>query len=45
MCGFDGIQKGNYFGRELIRKTEVEVRVQKLKDRKTAGKNEVLERC
>ena len=31
MCGFDGIQRGNYFVGELIRMTEVKVRVGKLK--------------
>ena len=25
MCGFDGVHIGNYFRRELIRRTEVEV--------------------
>ena len=29
MCGFDGIQRGNYF-REPIKRSEVEVRVGKL---------------
>ena len=33
MCGFDGIQRGNYFGREPIRRTEVEVRIGKLQVR------------
>ena len=37
MFGFDGVRKGNYFGGELIRRTEVEVRVGKFKN----GKNEV----
>ena len=32
MCGFDGIQRGNYFGGELIGRAEVEVRVGKLKN-------------
>ena len=41
MCGFDGVQRGNYFGGEPIRGTEVEVRVGKLKDGKVARKNEV----
>ena len=27
MCDFDSVQKGNYFGREPIRRTEAEVRV------------------
>ena len=29
MCGFDGVQRGNYFGEELIRRTELVVRVGK----------------
>ena len=41
MCGFDGVRNGNYFGGELIRNTEGEVRVGKLKNGKVAGKNEV----
>ena len=40
MCGFDGIQRGNYFGGEPIGKAEVEVRVGKLKNGKVAGKEE-----
>ena len=35
MCNFDGIQRGNYFGR-----AEVDVRVGKLKNGKIAGKDE-----
>ena len=42
MCGFDGIQRGNYFGKEPIRRTEVEVRVGKLKNGKTAAKDEII---
>ena len=43
MCGFNGIQRGNFFGRESIRRTEVEVRavIGKLKNRKGVGKDEV----
>ena len=41
MCGFDGTQRGNYFEEEPIRRTEVEMRVRKLKNRKVAGKDEV----
>ena len=41
MCGFDGVLRGNYFGGEPIRRTEVEVRVVKLKNGKAAGKDEV----
>ena len=41
MCGLDGVQRGNSFGREPIRRPEVEVRVWKLKNRKAAGKDEV----
>ena len=40
-CGFDGIQRGNYFRREPLRRSEVEVRVGKLKNRKDAGKDEI----
>ena len=32
MCGFDGVQKGNYFRGEPIGRAEVEVRVGKLKN-------------
>ena len=41
MCGFDGVQRVNYFGGEPIKRTEVEVRVGKLKNGKAAGKDEV----
>ena len=41
MCGFDGFQRGNYFGGEPIRRPEVEVRVGKLKNGKAVGKDEV----
>ena len=41
MCGFDGIRRGNYFGGEQIRRTEVEVRVGKLKKGKAADKDKV----
>ena len=41
MCGFDGVRRGNYFGGEPIRRTEVEERVGKLKNGKTAGEDEV----
>ena len=30
MYGFDGVRRGNYFGGEPVRRTEVEVRVGKL---------------
>ena len=36
-----GVQRGNCFGGELIRKTEIEVRVRKLKNGKAASKHEV----
>ena len=39
ICGFDGIQRGNYFGGEPIGRAEVEVRVGKLKNGKAAGKD------
>ena len=32
MCGFDGIRRGNYFGREPIGRAEIEVRMGKLKN-------------
>ena len=41
MRGFDGIQRGNYFGREPIGRSEVEVRVGKLKNEEAAGKDEI----
>ena len=41
MCGFDGIQRGNYFGGEPIGRAEVEVRVGKLKNGKAANKDEI----
>ena len=41
LCGFDGVRRGNYFGGEPIRRTEVELRVGKLKNGKVAGKDEV----
>ena len=31
MHGFDGVRRGNYFGGEPIKGTEVEARVEKLK--------------
>ena len=40
MCGFDGIQRGNYFGGEPIR-TEVEVRGQSLRTKRMQVKVEV----
>ena len=40
ICGFDGIRKGNYFGGEPIGRAEVEMRVGKLKNGKSAGKDE-----
>ena len=41
MCGFDGIRRGNYFEREPIGRSEVEVRVGKLKNGKDPGKYEI----
>ena len=38
MCGFDGIRRGNYFRGRLVRRTGVEVRVRKLRNRKDAIK-------
>ena len=42
MCGFDGIRRGNYFGGEPIGRAEVEMREGKLKNGKTAGKDEII---
>ena len=39
MCGF--VQRSNYFGGKRIGRTEVEVRVEKLKNGKAASKDEV----
>ena len=41
MCGFEGIQRGNYFEGKPTRRTEVEVRVGKLRNGKAAGKDKV----
>ena len=41
MCGFDGIQRGNYFGGEGIERAEVEERVGKLKNGKAEGVDEI----
>ena len=39
--GFDGVRRGNYFGGKPIRRTDVEIRVGKLKNGKATGKIEV----
>ena len=36
MRGFDGIQRGNYFGGETIGRAEVELRLDKLKNGNSA---------
>ena len=41
MRGFDGIRRGNYFGGKPNGRAEVEVRVDKLKNGKAAGKDEI----
>ena len=41
MCGFDRIWRGNYFRGEKIGKAEIEVRVGKLKNGNSAGKDEI----
>ena len=41
ICGFNVVQRGNYFRRDPIRRMEVEVRVGKFKNGKAAGKDEV----
>ena len=40
-CGFDGIRRVNYFGREPTGRAEVEVRVGNLKNGKAASKDEI----
>ena len=44
MCAFDGVQRGNYYGGEQIRRTEVEARVRKLNIEQASGKNETTGR-
>ena len=44
MCGFGGVRKWNYFGEEPIGKGDVEVRGEKLKNGKAAGKDEITRR-
>ena len=41
MCGFGGVQRGNNFGGLPIRRTEVKLKLKKLKNGKTARKHEV----
>ena len=43
-CGFYGIQRDNYFGGKPISRTEVEIKMGKLRHGKVAGKNEVTGR-
>ena len=42
MSGFDGIYRGSYFEGEPIGRTDVEGRVKKFKNKRTAGKDEVV---
>ena len=42
MCGFDGVQRSNYFRGEMIKRTEVGVRMRKLKNGGAAVKGEVI---
>ena len=39
ICRLESIQRGNYFGEEPIRRTEVELRVGKSNDGKAAGRD------
>ena len=41
MCGFEGVRRGTYFGREPITITDVRIRVRKLKNGKASAKDEV----
>ena len=43
MCGFDGVRIVKYVGGEPIKRTNFEARVGKLKNKKSAGKDEVTE--
>ena len=40
--GFDGVQKRNYFRRGPNTRIEMKLRVRKLKNGKTAGKDKVM---
>ena len=42
VCAFDRVQKGKYFGGDPIKRIEVEVRMGKIKNGKSAGKDEVM---
>ena len=44
MCVFDGVWRENYFGGEPIRRNEVELRVEKPKNRKAVGEDYVREK-
>ena len=41
MCGFDEVQRVNYFRGEPISRSELEIKVKKIKIRKAAGKDKV----
>ena len=43
MYGFDGIRRGNYFLGEPVGRAEVEMRVDKLKNGKAGGKDEITQ--
>ena len=42
MHDFDGVWRSNYFVEKLIKRTEVEVTVRKLKNGKDSGKNKLM---
>ena len=42
MCDFGGVQRGNYFGGGKIRRTEIDVRVRKLKNGKDGVIGEMI---
>ena len=44
MCGFDEVERGNLFRGEPIRRTDIELLVGKLKNGKSAGNDEVIEK-
>ena len=41
ICGFYGVQGGNYFRVEPVRRSEVEARVRKLRNGRAARKDEI----
>ena len=42
LCAFDGVWRGNYFRGKLIRRTEVDLRLGKLKNEKAADTDDII---